>query len=224
MSISSEITRLQTAKADLATAIEGKGVTVPSATKLDGYADLVDAIQTGGGEYSVDDLASRNYNQSNITLTVNRVNAYAFDGANISGTVTAPNVTIIDQSAFKNTKITRAYFPLVAINDIRDNAFENTLLTQIAATDFPKVNSCRQAAFRSCQQLVSVVFPSFNGSNGNNVFNNCKNLAVVRIPTSVKSIAKTAFYNTSWDMTIYASKQSFALAFAKKNYYKYRVV
>lgn len=49
MSIATEITRLQTAKADLKTAIEGKGVTVPSATKIDGYADLVDAIQTGGG-------------------------------------------------------------------------------------------------------------------------------------------------------------------------------
>ena len=46
MSIATEITRLQTAKADLKTAIEGKGVTVPSATKIDGYADLVDAIQS----------------------------------------------------------------------------------------------------------------------------------------------------------------------------------
>lgn len=49
MSIASEISRLQTAKADLKTAIEGKGVTVPSNTKLDGYADLVDSIETGGG-------------------------------------------------------------------------------------------------------------------------------------------------------------------------------
>lgn len=49
MSIASEISRLQTAKADLKTAIEGKGVTVPNSTKLDGYADLVDSIETGGG-------------------------------------------------------------------------------------------------------------------------------------------------------------------------------
>lgn len=49
MSVASEISRLQTAKADLKTAIEGKGVTVPSSTKLDGYADLVDSIETGGG-------------------------------------------------------------------------------------------------------------------------------------------------------------------------------
>lgn len=45
MSIASEITRLQTAKADLKTAIEGKGVTVPSSAKLDAYPALVESIQ-----------------------------------------------------------------------------------------------------------------------------------------------------------------------------------
>lgn len=49
MSIASEITRLQTAKSDLATSIANKGVTVPAATTIDGYAVLVDSIQTGGG-------------------------------------------------------------------------------------------------------------------------------------------------------------------------------
>ena len=49
MSIASEITRLQTAKAAIKAAIETKGVTVPSATLLSGYDDLIAAIQTGGG-------------------------------------------------------------------------------------------------------------------------------------------------------------------------------
>ena len=49
MSISSEISRLQTAKADIADAIADKGVTVPSGSTLDDFADLIDAIQTGGG-------------------------------------------------------------------------------------------------------------------------------------------------------------------------------
>lgn len=53
MSVASEITRLQNAKASLKTAIEGKGVTVPSSTKLDGYADLVDSISSGGGDDEV---------------------------------------------------------------------------------------------------------------------------------------------------------------------------
>lgn len=49
MSIATEISRLQSAKASIKTAIEGKGVTVPSATLLDGYAALITSIPTGGG-------------------------------------------------------------------------------------------------------------------------------------------------------------------------------
>ena len=49
MAISDEITRLQQAKADIKTAIEGKGVTVSSSATLDDYADLIDNISTGGG-------------------------------------------------------------------------------------------------------------------------------------------------------------------------------
>lgn len=44
MSIATEITRLQTAKADLKTALEAKGATIPSETTLDGYPDIVDDI------------------------------------------------------------------------------------------------------------------------------------------------------------------------------------
>lgn len=52
MSIATEIARLQGAKSDLKTSIEGKGVTVPAATKIDGYAALVDQIQQGGGGHT----------------------------------------------------------------------------------------------------------------------------------------------------------------------------
>lgn len=49
MSVASEITRLSSAKAAIRTAIQAKGVTVPSSATLDDYADYVDDIQTGGG-------------------------------------------------------------------------------------------------------------------------------------------------------------------------------
>ena len=48
MSVQSEITRLETAKSDIATAITNKGVTVPSGTKLDGMAALIGSIESGG--------------------------------------------------------------------------------------------------------------------------------------------------------------------------------
>ena len=49
MSIATEITRLQTAKSNIKTAIENKGVQVPSSTKLDAYPQYISQIEGGGG-------------------------------------------------------------------------------------------------------------------------------------------------------------------------------
>lgn len=51
MSIQSELTRLTNAKAAIKTAIEGKGVTVPDTTLLDGMAALIEGIEAGGGDF-----------------------------------------------------------------------------------------------------------------------------------------------------------------------------
>ena len=49
MSIQTELTRITNAKAAIKAAIEGKGVTVPEATLLDGMASLIESIEAGGG-------------------------------------------------------------------------------------------------------------------------------------------------------------------------------
>ena len=48
MSIQTELTRLTNAKAAIQSAIEGKGVTVPDGTLLDGMAALIEGIEAGG--------------------------------------------------------------------------------------------------------------------------------------------------------------------------------
>ena len=48
MSIQTELTRITNAKAAIKTAIEGKGVTVPTSTLLDGMAALIESIEAGG--------------------------------------------------------------------------------------------------------------------------------------------------------------------------------
>ena len=68
MSIQSELARLTNAKAAIQTAIEGKGVTVPSGTLLDGMAPLIDIIETGGG------------GSVNPTATAKAVNFRDYDG------------------------------------------------------------------------------------------------------------------------------------------------
>lgn len=49
MSIQTELTRITNAKASIVAAVEGKGVTVPDGTLLDGMAALIEAIESGGG-------------------------------------------------------------------------------------------------------------------------------------------------------------------------------
>lgn len=81
MSIASEITRLQGAKADLKTSIEAKGVAVPSATLISGYAALVDQISGGGGLPDSDGLvdlviANGDMTESSSSLTLKYTPTY----------------------------------------------------------------------------------------------------------------------------------------------------
>ena len=53
MSIQTELTRITNAKAAIKTAIEGKGVTVPAGTLLDGMAALIESIEAGSSDFSI---------------------------------------------------------------------------------------------------------------------------------------------------------------------------
>lgn len=81
MSIQSELTRLTNAKAAIQTAIEGKGVTVPSGTLLDGMASLIESIETGGGgSGTVSGYATGTYTvASDITIGINISKAVKID-------------------------------------------------------------------------------------------------------------------------------------------------
>lgn len=68
MSIASDVTRIENAKAAIKAAIEGKGITVPDATLLDGMAALIESIETGG---------SIRVEQGAVTLAEN-VGSYTF--------------------------------------------------------------------------------------------------------------------------------------------------
>ena len=71
MSIQTELTRITNAKAAIKTAIEGKGVTVPDATLLDGMASLIESIEAGGGNFATGTFTTTDDITSNVVINHN---------------------------------------------------------------------------------------------------------------------------------------------------------
>ena len=67
MSIQTELPRITNAKTAIKTAIEGKGVTVPDSTLLDGMASLIESIEAGGG---VENVAYGSYTPASDTYRI----------------------------------------------------------------------------------------------------------------------------------------------------------
>lgn len=220
MSIATEITRLQTAKADLKTAIEGKGVTVPSATKIDGYADLVDSIETGGGggNDNFEDLVNGSLSGAVTITTATAIRDSVFLGSTLMTSISSNTATRIDNAAFYNcTRLQSASFPNVTSFGGNQNFHGCSLLSSIY---FPKLSAdIPNYAFRNCSALVNVALQkavSFNtgvfqgctalqsfdvGGNGGyfgtNTFNSTALNTLVIRSTSVKTLGNTnAFAST----------------------------
>ena len=78
MSIVSEVNRLKDAKTAIKTAIEGKGVTVPEATLLEGMAALIESIEAGGGNFTP-------FNDIKVGLYTPAENQYIFPVVDLTG-------------------------------------------------------------------------------------------------------------------------------------------
>lgn len=70
MSIQTELTRITNAKAAIKTAIEGKGVTVPDGTLLDGMATLIESIEVGGGGGGFENIKTATGSFTPASLTI----------------------------------------------------------------------------------------------------------------------------------------------------------
>lgn len=169
MSIASEISRLQSAKADLKTAIEAKGVTVPSSATLDDYDSLVAAIS--GGVSFEDSLTNNITSYTNETIT--SIREYAFQGLTHLTKVWLPALTTLTGfQPFDSTGIDALVLPNLSVV-----ASSPTYYLRFKGT---KIDLSKLATF------------------GANLFNNSNNMnvLVVRNSTRVTLGNINAFQNT----------------------------
>ena len=85
MSIQTELTRITNAKSAIKAAIEGKGITVPGGTLLDGMAALIESIEAGGDGTS---FATGSFT---MAFTTNSYGSYFYGGV---GTIDDLGITI----------------------------------------------------------------------------------------------------------------------------------
>lgn len=152
MTIASEITRLQTAKANIKTSIENKGVTVPSSTTLDGYSALIDSISSGASNIYRGELTLSQDTTATITiatlaslgLTKEEVllcHCFAFYRSETSDLPTPPNSstqyfkaytvcqTVPNESAFASKKGVLASFGKSTSNEYANVVGAGSIIT-----------------------------------------------------------------------------------------------
>ena len=159
MSIATEIERLQTAKADIKSAIENKGVTVGDGT-IDTYAEKIGEIEVGG-DYE------QGFEDGKNSLYPNNIQLYdfrTFDGESIE---------------IENANV-KAYTVSIVI-DTNDGFCKGNANLKSVIAMFPNATSGRHA-FNGCSNLeyVKIATSSFADIRGytafNNMFSNCPKL------------------------------------------------
>lgn len=169
MSIATEITRLQGAKADLKTSIESKGVTVPSSAKLDDYASYVDAIQQGGGGQTQTKSVTIT---TNTTTTVQPDQGYTLSEVTVVTNVGKPDVQAIGQQFINLQRTTR---------------WTNIdLSTQSAVTAFTGLSRCSGITLPTQATVIYSFAFSFRPGNPNTPFS-------FEVPATVTDIYDDAF-------------------------------
>lgn len=202
MSVATEITRIQGAKADLKTSIESKGVTVPSSALIDEYADYVDAIQTGGGDTAMKENVQGTLTSYTIPNDVTSIRDYAFAYLYGLTSVTIPNsVTSIGSNAFKScTSLTSVTIP-DSVTKIEGAAFNGCALLQ-AITIPSNVTSIGYYTLVGCQSLKYAKFSGLTPPSIDSYSGQLEYMQDILVPQSAVSDYVTKF--PLWENRIFA--------------------
>ena len=198
--IAENLSRIQSAKADIKTAIEAKGVTVPSSATIDTYDDYISQISGGGGGIPMpSNLSAAILNDYGLLTSaaiksgVTSISNNVFYNCSSLSSVTIPNsVTTIGNGAFAScTSLTSIEIPN-SVTTIGNNAFSNcSSLTSVTIQS--GVTSIDEYTFYNCSSLTSIEIPNSVTTIGNNAFEYCTSIKSIVIPNSVTTISNSVF-------------------------------
>ena len=200
MSIQTELTRITNAKAAIKTTIEGKGVTVPDGTLLDGMAALIDAIEAGGGgatEPYIEEVYDGNGELIDATFhgyTI--IRKYAFNGCRSLALTSLPSgLTSIGTHAFDGCSSLALTSLPSGLTSIDTYTFDDC--SSLALTSLPSgLTSIGNYAFRNCRSLASLTFEGTPTSISRTAFSGCTNLTTINVPWAEGAVA-----NAPWGAT-----------------------
>lgn len=197
MSIATQIHRLQTAKADIKTAIENKGVTIPSNATIDAYSTYVSQITSGDDGYKevFKKLIQRqSYMTLDIPEGVTIIGDFAFYTAVTLTVVTIPNgVRKIERGAFQQCTSLRSINIPEGVTTIGDDAFNRTALTSIIIPS--TITFIAIGAFMSSPLESVTILATTPPSLGSGAFSNGK-LQTIYVPAESVELYKSS---TNWN-------------------------
>lgn len=212
MSIANEILRLQTAKADIKTAIENKGVTVGDGT-IDTYAEKINEISGGEGDYEQGFEDGKNsvvnfgeystvikfndlnlFGRKEVTLNLNNVKSLAelirkLSAAN--GGV--PNTTVEHITINCPNKITGMNYFIGGENTLRESTLKHLTLN----VDTQNVTSWSYCfRFADALEIIDGTPLDFSSAtNVSNVFAGCYALKEVRFAPNCLKLSTALSYS-----------------------------
>lgn len=194
--------------------IENQAKTLTTAGTYVPYSFIVTDVTSGGGGFTVDDIAMRTIS-GDISGSAMTIGSYAFYGCQSLITASFPNVTNIGNYAFNScSALTTISFP--SATNIGMYAFNNC--NALTTASFPSATSIGMYAFRSCYSLITANFPNVT-SIDNSVFYSCTALTTASFP-NISYIGTSAFANCYSLTTISFPSATSICSYAFRNCYR----
>lgn len=190
--IEENLSRIQSAKTDIKTAIEAKGVTVPSSATIDTYSTYVSQISGGGGGIPMpSNLSAATLNNFGLLTSAAIKNGVTSIGYRTFYYCTS--LTSIDISD--------------SVTSIANDAFYNCKsLTSVTIPN--SVTSIGSGAFNLCNSLTSIIIPDSVTSIDSRAFNNCRSLTSVTVNALTPPKLGGSVFNNTNECPIYVPAQS----------------